>query len=84
MIFKYKVKTKTGEIIEGTMEAKDRFAVSRDLRSKGNIPISIISEGNSLNLDKIIRKIFGGVKTSELIIITRTPQMLSNGLIQRS
>lgn len=81
MLFKYKAKTKTGEIIEGTIEASDRFSVSRDLRSKGNNPISIIQEGGVFNLDSLIEKIFGKVKLSELIIFTRNLSgMLKAGL----
>lgn len=82
MLFKYKAKTKSGEIIEGTMEAVDRFSVSRDLRSKGNNPISISEEGGGvLNLDSLIEKIFGKVKLSELIIFTRNLSgMLKAGL----
>lgn len=82
MLFKYKAKTKTGEIIEGTIEAVDRFSVSRDLRSKGNNPISISAEGGGvLNLDNLIEKIFGKVKLSELIIFTRNLSgMLKAGL----
>lgn len=82
MLFKYKAKTKTGEIIEGTIEAVDRFSVSRDLRSKGNNPISISEEGGGVfNLDNLIEKILGKVKLSELIIFTRNLSgMLKAGL----
>ena len=70
MLFTYKAKTKTGEIIEGSQEASDRFSVSRDLRSKGNIPISINqASGGALSIDGLIEKIFGSVKLSELIIL---------------
>ena len=41
MFFSYKAKSKTGEILEGTMEMQDRFALSRELRSRGYTPISI-------------------------------------------
>ena len=82
MLFTYKAKTKTGEIIEGSQEASDRFSVSRDLRSKGNIPISINqASGGALSIDGLIEKIFGSVKLSELIIFTRNLSgMLKAGL----
>jgi type IV pilus assembly protein PilC len=81
MLFKYKAKTKTGEIIEGTIEAQDRFSVSRDLRAKGNIPIAISGTGGELSLDNLIEKFFGKVKLSELIIFTRNLSgMLKAGL----
>ncbi len=41
MLFKYKIKNKEGNIIEGTTEAVDRFAIARDFREKGSIPIVI-------------------------------------------
>jgi len=82
MIFSYKIKSKTGEIVEGVMDAPDRFAVSRDLRLKGNTPISITkASDSSFDVDKIFQSIFGRVKTSELIIFTRNLSgMLKAGL----
>ncbi len=72
MLFSYKAKTKTGEIIEGTMEALDRFALSRELRTKGQSPLSIIEKGKfSFDLMEIFNKFFSRVKTSELILMTK-------------
>ena len=41
MKFKYKAQSKEGNIVEGTMDAADNFALARELRDQGNIPISI-------------------------------------------
>ena len=41
MLFSYKAKSKNGEIIEGVMESPDRFSLARELRSRGDTPISI-------------------------------------------
>ena len=37
MLFSYKVKLNTGEILEDTTEATDRLALSSELRNKGQI-----------------------------------------------
>jgi len=84
MLFSYKAKSKNGEIIEGTMESADRFSLSRELKSNGNIPISI-SEKNekSLNLDSIpiLQNIFSKVSVSEQIILAKNLSgMLRAGL----
>lgn len=72
MLFSYKAKTKTGEIVEGTMEALDRFALSRELRTKGQSPLSIIEKGKfSFDFMEIFNKFFSRVKTSELILMTK-------------
>ena len=41
MLFTYKIKLKNGEISEGIMEGKDRFSLSRELRLRGDTPLSI-------------------------------------------
>ena len=41
MLFTYKTKLQSGEIFEGVMEAVDRLSLSRELKSRGNVPISI-------------------------------------------
>lgn len=72
MQFSYKAKSNTGEIIEGTMEAIDRLALSRDLRSKGNTPISIIEKGKmSFDFMEVLNSYFAGVNTGELVIVTK-------------
>jgi type IV pilus assembly protein PilC len=82
MLFSYKAKLKTGEVIEETMESQDRFSLSRDLKNRGLTPISIQEKKeNSLSLDAIFQKIFSKVKTSELILLTKNLSgMLKAGL----
>jgi type IV pilus assembly protein PilC len=82
MLFSYKAKTKNGEIIEGVMEATDRFALSRDLKSRGNIPKSINQKStNSFNFSIIFGRIFSRVKIEEKIIFTKNLSgMLKAGL----
>lgn len=72
MQFSYKAKLPGGQVVEGTMEALDRFAVSRDLRAKGQTPVSITEKGGkSAEALGLFNKIFNRVKTQDLIIFTK-------------
>ncbi|MDQ3245205.1 MAG: type II secretion system F family protein [bacterium] len=72
MEFKYKIKTKEGQIVDGVMEANDRFSLSRDFRSKGSTPISIIEvKNNPLDLDALFAKFFSKIKTDDMILMTK-------------
>ena len=72
MFFNYKVKSKTGEISEGTQESLDRFSLARDLRSRGLIPLSVTEKGTNLS-DKfsLFSDMFSKVSVSEQIIFTK-------------
>lgn len=64
------------------MEAEDKFVVSRELRSKGSIPI-VIEEANKSSFDimVILNNIFSKIKTGELIILIKNLSgMLRAGL----
>lgn len=71
MKFAYKSKLPGGQVIEGTMEALDRFSVSRDLRAKGQTPVSITEKGAKTEALSFFNKIFNRVKTQDLIIFTK-------------
>ena len=72
MLFAYTAKSKTGEILEGILEASDRLALAHDLRLKGNIPISISEKGKSIN-DRlaVVLGIFSKVSVAEQIILIK-------------
>ena len=84
MLFSYKAKTKEGEVVEGTMEASDRFVVSRELKTKGNTPLSILSKNKEVNmgfLSSLIDDFFSGVGVTEQIVFTKNLSgMLKAGL----
>jgi type II secretory pathway component PulF len=83
MIFLYSAKSKTGEIVENVLEATDRFALSRDLRSRGLIPLSITekNQGLSEQFSTFSASIFSKVKVSEQILFTKNLSgMLKAGL----
>ncbi len=83
MLFTYKAKSKTGGILEGTMEATDRFSLSRDLRSKGNTPISITEKGgkNDIKLPDFLQGFFSKVSLADQILLTKNLSgMLKAGL----
>ncbi len=72
MLFLYKAKLPTGEITEGQLEAADRFEVSKELRTRGQIPISIIEKKQySFNPLVIIERFVRSVKNSDLILFTK-------------
>ncbi len=82
MIFSYKAKSKEGEIFEGSMNSTDRFAVAREIKIRGFIPLSISKKNQQLaNLNSSFEKFFGKVKISEQIIFTKNLSgMLKAGL----
>jgi type IV pilus assembly protein PilC len=82
MIFSYRVKSQDGKIIEDVMEASDRFAVSKELRSRGFSPLSISEKKNNIfgSLD-IFDKFFSKIKVATLITFTKNLSgMLKAGL----
>lgn len=81
MLFTYSAKSKDG-VVEGTMEAVDRYVLSRDLRSRGLSPLSIEEQGLSLSarVDKFLNQ-FSKVSVAEQIILTKNLSgMLKAGL----
>lgn len=71
MLFSYKVKSNTGEVVTGTMESADRYTLSRELRSRGQTPLAIEEQKKmSLNLDSLL-SFMNRVKTSDLILFTK-------------
>lgn len=82
MLFSYKAKSKTGGMEEGVVEAADRFAASRELRSRGSIPMSVTEKNeNFLNPLLLFQRIFSRISVSELIIFTKNLSgMLKAGL----
>lgn len=82
MLFSYTAKSKDGEIVNATAEAVSRFALAREIRSRGNIPVSVslVNEGFfSKGID--IKNLFGRVKIAEQVILTKNLSgMLKAGL----
>ena len=65
------MKTKEGEIIESSKEALDRFSLARELRSSGNLPISISVHNTFFDPLKSFKKIFAKVSINEQIIFCK-------------
>ena len=81
MLYSYTAKSKNGEMIESTMDAADRFALSRELKSRGYTPISVTEKKASFDVNSLFQKFFSKVKIAELIIITNNLSgMLKAGL----
>jgi len=82
MLFSYSAKSREGGVVEGTMEAVDRFSLSRDLKSRGLSPLSIGEQGISFSarIDKFLNQ-FSKVSVAEQIILTKNLSgMLKAGL----
>lgn len=68
-------------MVEGMLEAVDRFAVARDIRSHGNTPISVIEMGADINVVSFVDTFFAGVNITEKILFTKNLSgMLKAGL----
>ena len=81
MLFSYKAKTKEGEIVQGVMESLNRFTLSRELRSRGSVPISISSQNVFSGHLKSFEKIFAKVKLKDQISFCKNMSgMLKAGL----
>jgi len=72
MLFTYSAKSKTGETFESTLEATDRYALARELRSRGCVPLSITEKDKGfINKFSTLSSTFSKVKNAELIILTK-------------
>ena len=81
MKFKFKEKNKEGQIIEGVVEANDRYTLAHDMLGEGGIPILITEEKNAIKKSFAGFNIFKKVSLSEKIIFTNNLSgMLSAGL----
>ena len=82
MLFSYRAKSKTGEILEGVLEAPNRLSLAHDLRSRECIPLSILEKSeNFIDQLSIITRMFSRVSVSEQIILTKNLSgMLRAGL----
>ena len=82
MLFSYKVKSDNGEIVEGVLDAQDRFALAHELKSRGQTPLSIKEKSGSF-AGKLLafQNIFDRVSVGEQIIFTKNLSgMLRAGL----
>ena len=82
MLFSYTAKSKDGEIIQGSLEAADRFSLARDLRSKGLFPVSVSEPGMDLSAKlSSFLDFFSRVSIGEQVILTKNLSgMLKAGL----
>ncbi|OGI95561.1 hypothetical protein A2917_03350 [Candidatus Nomurabacteria bacterium RIFCSPLOWO2_01_FULL_42_17] len=72
MLFSYTAKSKAGGIVEGVQSSADRLALARELRSRGDIPLSIREKDkNFLAKISTLTNIFSKVSVNEQIIFTK-------------
>lgn len=82
MKFQYKIQTKEGQIQEGVIEAPDKFAVTKQFREQGIVPLMVVEKKGALEINiPFVSALFGKIKLSEKIIFTRNlAGMISAGL----
>ncbi|MBI2097387.1 MAG: type II secretion system F family protein [Candidatus Vogelbacteria bacterium] len=82
MKFKYKARDKEGKELAGEREAKDRFALARELRAEGLTVVSAKPESSSVNRARLQRWLnFGGVKIKDKIVFaSNLSAMIGAGL----
>ncbi len=84
MQFSYKARDARGQIIEGIMDAEDRFAVARGLRAQNQIPVAVqeIGKKKRKKLEAhFLEEFFSGVTLHEKIVfVNNLSGMLSAGL----
>jgi len=81
MHFSYKAQTKEGKVVEGTIEAPEKYSAGRMVREQGLNPIAIKEFKSAITIDDFISKFFGKVKLQEKILFSRNLSgMLKAGL----
>ena len=81
MKFSYKAQSKKGEIVEGVIEAPDKYSAARMIRDQGLSPISTKEFKSAHTVDELFNKLFGKIKLQEKILFTRNLSgMLKAGL----
>lgn len=82
MQFSYKARELTGAIVEGVLEAPDRFAAAKELRARNQTPLSVTALGaKGASKGKLSISFFSSVKLHEKIVFTHNLSgMLSAGL----
>lgn len=82
MLFSYQAKSKNGEIVDGVLESANRFLLAREIRSRGDTPLSIREKkDNIFDVTAIFNNFFSKVKIGELIVLTKNLSgMLKAGL----
>jgi type IV pilus assembly protein PilC len=80
--FTYKVRDKTGKLVEGQLEAENAQLVVSKLRSMGYVPIEIEQQGKqSLSKDIKIPGLSGRVKLKDVAVFSRQfSTMINSGL----
>ena len=82
MQFSYKAKDANGAVTEGTIESNDRFSAARELRAKGQIPVSLEeTKAGGSAFSEWSKNIFAKVKLRDKILFAHNlAGMLSAGL----
>lgn len=81
MLFHYTARDGQGEIIDGVLEAEDRFAIAKELRGRNQTPISVRAVDGHDGISARFAKFFAHVSLREKIVFTHNLSgMLAAGL----
>jgi len=81
MEFSYKAKDAQGTVVEGTLEAPDRFVAAKELRERGETPISVAEVAAGGDFSARFTKFFAKITLREKIVFTHNLSgMLTAGL----
>ncbi|HEY4511763.1 MAG TPA: type II secretion system F family protein [Candidatus Paceibacterota bacterium] len=81
MKFKFKAKNAAGEVISGVREAADKFSLYKEMKSIGNVIISVVPLGAHETGEPRFASLLGFVGTHEKIIFARNlGSMMEAGL----
>ena len=69
-LYRYRARNQQGELITGILRGNDSAAITEHLVEQELIPVKV-SRGDGFSLREIFRLSRSGVKTEDLIIITR-------------
>jgi len=82
MLFHYKILNKDGKVVEGTLEAKDKFALYHTIKQDGSTVVSAyeVKEKRGIEIP-FISSMFGGVKPHDKILFAKNlAKMIDAGL----
>jgi type IV pilus assembly protein PilC len=80
--FKYKIKEKSGKVIESVGEAKDKYTLVEDLKKQGKDVVSVEDSGGMFSLNiEVLNKLLARIKLQDKINFTRNlAAMIAAGL----
>lgn len=81
MKFKYIAQAKDGSKVTGTIEAADRFLAAKEIKTRGENPVSVIEESSGFNIMEGLNNLLSSISLEDKILFTKNlAGMISAGL----